>query len=83
MTEKRCWANNKLQFKNASDASRAMAEKWRVHHATVDTAQMPLRVYRCQHCRRWHMTSMTAEQSREVESRRKLGVRCATTGENQ
>lgn len=53
-TRRSCPATGKRQYKR-HEADRAVTLAGRQAHS----AQVPVSCYRCEHCRKWHLTGMT------------------------
>ena len=66
MSNRTCPVQGKRRFKNAADAKRAVGYWLRNHDPElIQTAQS---VYRCTHCRGWHTTSYTIDQTRRIQA---------------
>lgn len=76
MTMKVCEVTRKVSYKNAAEANREMA-RIRARHGSDDQLIQQLQaIYKCKHCRRWHHTSMTREQSRALDIKRRITAVC-------
>lgn len=64
MTIRICTRTRKRIFKNAADAKRSVAHWLSMADPAFEaTAQS---VYRCVHCRKWHITGLAPEVTREI-----------------
>lgn len=64
-----CPTTGKLQFKRASAAMKVVGWVRRSRHGLDDH---PRSVYRCEHCNRWHLTSMPPAESRRINHVKKV-----------
>lgn len=73
MGKRACQATGKVAFVRHQDAAKVIGDL-RVRHR-LPAADGPLSLYQCEHCRRWHVTGMTAEQTRDIQrAKRRKGV---------
>lgn len=63
-----CTASGKMAYVRPQDAEKAIAKQR--FRAERGLAQVPLSTYRCAVCRRWHLTSMTPQETAERKQAR-------------
>lgn len=64
MARKKCSRTNKTRFPNELEAKIAMAniQRKNSHFRHQKSREDPTRVYRCEFCGDWHMTSQTKDR---------------------
>ena len=64
-----CAATGKQTFVRHQDAAKELGS---IPKAKQELAHVPQASYRCQHCRRWHLTSYTPGDVKQINQTRKL-----------
>lgn len=70
MKKRTCPETGKRIYKRAAEAKKACGQ---VHfRRQADLTLIPQTTYRCEHCNRWHLTSMAPALSRWITNARKV-----------
>lgn len=69
-----CAATGKHTYTRHQEAEKVAGS---IPKAKIELAHVPQSAYRCEHCRRWHLTSYSPERTRRIQKakKRKAGVK--------
>lgn len=69
MKNRVCPTTGKRIYKHANEAKKVVG---RIPQRSEGLTGYPQTTYRCEHCRRWHLTSMSPAQSRWITQMKKV-----------
>lgn len=64
-----CPVQKKLMFKHYQNAAAALGHARKI--AATEAVSVPQSMYRCEHCRHWHLTSYTPAETRAIQHAKK------------
>jgi len=73
MSARTCEKTGKVKYTRHQDAEKVVG--FFQKQAGQGSVQAPQSVYRCCHCRRWHVTTLDAEVTRHINHVRRLRMR--------